>query len=196
MEKVFLYLYPIKEFFSPFIHENDNFLAILNETIDKRYRQKGYKIVYVVYPDKEMYGLDKFPCDEVIQTDITFSTHIGENSLGNHQYPSEKLLLKSFYGVSELIIGGFHYNDCVKRVGEVALNIGINCLVDLDLTDLFFNLCNTNYFDINFYDPEKFKEYMILKKSRYGYELSTRIFERNYSSQAYGMHFDSSKIIK
>lgn len=56
----------------------------------------------------------------------------------------------------------------LKKVKELALNIGINCLVDLDLTDLFFNLYNTNYFDVNLYDLERFKEYMIRKMNRYG----------------------------
>lgn len=36
-----------------------------------------------------------------------------------------------------MIVGGFHYSDCVKKVGKMALNIGINCLVDLELTDYF-----------------------------------------------------------
>lgn len=51
-----------------------------------------------------------------------------------------------------MIVGGFYYSDCVKKIGKAALNIGINCLVDLELTD---------YFDINSYDPERFKEYMV-----------------------------------
>lgn len=60
-----------------------------------------------------------------------------------------------------MIVVGFHYSDCVKKIGKVALNIGINYLVDLELTDLFFNLYSTDYFDINSYDPERFKEYMV-----------------------------------
>lgn len=55
----------------------------------------------------------------------------------------------------------FHYSDCVKKVEKAALNIGMNCLVDLELTDLFFNLYNTDYFDINFYDSKRFKEHII-----------------------------------
>lgn len=103
-----------------------------------------------------MYGLDKLSCDKLIQTDITFSTHIVKDKSGNYQYPSEKLLLKNFHWVSELVIGGFHYSDFVKKVGEMALNMGINCLVDLDLTDIFFKLYNTNYFDVNFYETKSY----------------------------------------
>ena len=69
----------------------------------------------------------------------------------------------------------------------MALANGINTIIDLDMTDLFFNLYRQEeYFNIDSYDPSRFKEYMINKMSRYGNEFSERLFNRNYQSEAYG----------
>lgn len=73
MKKVFLYLYPIKEFTKKFISCRDfdkygkNYkpLVILNECINKRYRENGYQVVFALYPDKEIFGLDKKGNDKV-----------------------------------------------------------------------------------------------------------------------------------
>lgn len=187
MEKIFLFLYPIREYFNS-LTKDDNSLVILNETIKKRYKDKGYKIICVQYPDKEIYGIDKKIINNVIYTDISFKEHVTKTKDGNYKYPNEKLILKELINSSEIIIGGFHYGDCVKRVGEQALELGLNCIVDLDLTDLFFNLYNTEYFDQCNYNPQNFKEYMINKMNRYNDELTQRIFKRNYSSPVYGIY--------
>lgn len=187
MEKIFLFLYPIKEYFNPLTKDN-NSLVILNETIKKRYKGKGYKIICIQYPDKEIYGIDKKIINNVIYTDISFKEHVTKTKDGNYKYPNEKLILKELINSSEIIIGGFHYEDCVKRVGEQALELGLNCIVDIDLTDLFFNLYNTEYFDQCNYTPQNFKEYMINKINRYNDELAQRIFKRNYSSPVYGIY--------
>jgi len=57
-------LYPIKEYFEKVLvipqKEDEKFaLSMLNSTIDKRYRKKGYEIVFSLYPDKELYGIDQ-----------------------------------------------------------------------------------------------------------------------------------------
>ena len=52
MNKIFLYLYPIKEYYLPFEFPEEYLLEIgrenpykiLNECIQKRYREKGYKV--------------------------------------------------------------------------------------------------------------------------------------------------------
>lgn len=192
MEKTFLYLYPIEEYFMNFA-KNEEALKKLNDTINIRYKQNGYKVVCAIYPDKKIYGVKDDLIDKIIFIDISFKEHITENEIGENKYPNEELLLQNFLNSSELVIGGFHYSDCVKRVGEKALDMGINCLVDLDLTDLFFNLYHTEYFNISSYEPKKFKEYMLQKMSRFGDELSKRIFERNYSSPVYQMNYDEHK---
>ena len=209
MKKVFLYLYPIKEFTRKFIScgdfdkygENYEPLAILNECINKRYRGNGYQVVFALYPDKEIFGIDKKENDKVIYTDILFSEAIATDEQGNRKkdfiprYPNEMYLLKQLGDIDELIVGGYHAMDCVRKVAEVSMQNGINTLVDLDLTDLFFNLYNQkNYFKIDSYSPSRFKEYMINKRGPEDVEFSERIFNRNYDSPVYG--FSNSEIRK
>lgn len=97
--------------------------------------------------------------------------------------------------VKELVIGGYHAQDCVKRVGEVVLTNGINTLVDLDMTDLFFYLYRQDdYFDLESYNPERFKNYMLCKMKRYGDDLAGKIFYRNYQSDVYGFKDNNKKV--
>lgn len=190
MEKVFLYLYPIKEFADVFFLGNDyydkmNFkrpFDVLNQVIDKRYRNKSYQVIFLLYPDKDIYGITPNKSDKTIYTDITF-----EEVTKKYVYPNELAIIKKLDNIENLVIGGYHAQDCCKRLGELALSYGINAIIDLDLTDLFFSLYrNENYFQIESYDPERFKDFMISKSSRYGEEFAINLFNRIYNSPAYG----------
>lgn len=209
MRKVFLYLYPIEEFTKMFLFHDDGLydewgverpLPILNDTISKRYREKGYQVVYALYPDKELYGLEKKDEDIIIHTDILFSEASAYDENRNEKtnfvpkYPNERLLLQQLGSIDELVVGGYHAMDCVKRVAEVALDLGIDTLVDLDMTDLFFNVYKQkDYFDIDNYSPERFKINMINRSGDRRTELEERLFDRNYSSPVYGFTKESSK---
>ena len=207
MNKVFLYLYPIEEYTRMFMFHNDQLydewkierpLPVLNDTINKRYREKGYKIVFALYPDKELYGVEKCSDDRIIYTEIPFSeaSAIDENGREKKnfipKYPDEMFLLSQIGYVDELVVGGYHAMDCVKRVAEVALQSGINTLVDLDLTDLFFGLYKQkDYFDREVYNPGRFKAYMIGKKGKENMEFMERMFNRNYESSVYGFNTEN-----
>ena len=209
MKKVFLYLYPIEEFTKMFLLHDDVLydewgiekpLPILNDTINKRYREKGYQVVYALYPDKKLYGLEKKNEDMIIYTDILFSEASAYDENGNEKkdfipkYPNERLLLEQIGSIDELVVGGYHVMACVKRVAEEALNLGIDALVDLDMTDLFFNVYKQkDYFDIENYSPERFKINMISKFGDRHIELEERLFNRNYSSPVYGFTKEVNK---
>lgn len=209
MRKVFLYLYPIEEFTKMFLFYDDNLceelgvekpLSILNDTINKRYREKGYQIVYALYPDKEIYGIEKKDEDIIIHTDILFSEVSAYDENGNKKinfipkYPNERLLLEQLGSIDDLVVGGYHAMDCVKKVAEVALDLGIDTLVDLDMTDLFFSIYKQkDYFDIENYSPERFKINMMNKFGDRCTELEERLFDRNYSSPVYGFVKESDK---
>ena len=202
MRKVFLYLYPIEEFTKMFLFHDDSLydewsverpLPILNDTINKRYREKGYQVVFALYPDKELYGVQKKNEDMIIYTDILFSEASAYDENGNKKnnfvpkYPNERLLLEQIGIIDELVVGGYHCMDCVKRVAEVALEHGIDTLVDLDLTDLFFNIYKQkDYFDLENYSPERFKLNMINRFEDGRMDLEERLFNNNYSSPVYG----------
>ena len=209
MRKVFLYLYPIKEYTEMFLFHNDKLydewnverpLPILNSTINKRYREKGYEIVYALYPDKELYGIEKFEDDKIIYTDIQFSEASGYDEKGNikenyePKYPSEEYLLKQIGKMEELVVGGYHAMDCVKRVVEFALKNGINALVDLDLTDYFFNIYKKkDYFKEEEYIPKRFKDYELSSNKYEKQEIKEELFNKTYSSKAYGFDIEQEK---
>ena len=83
-------------------------------------------------------------------------------------------------------------------MGEAALNMGINTIVDLDLTDLFFSLYRQeDYFNINEYNPEKFKEHIIRSEIKEEIEFddeeqALKQFYLTYSSPAFG--FSTEKL--
>lgn len=212
MRKVFLYLYPIEEYFEMFLFYSDEHynefgvkrpLPILNETITKRYRDKGYEVMFALYPDKELFGIDLYENDKIIYTDVRFRDASGYYPDGKEKddkdiyYPSEYFLLEQVGKCDELRIGGFHYSDCVKKVAEVAIEEGISTLVDLDLTDLFFNVYRKEeYFKMDDYAPKRYLEYF-MKVARYEGEPPKHVinmFRRNYGSTVYGMDILPSDI--
>lgn len=209
MKKVFLYLYPIKEYTSMFLFHDDKLydewnvkrsLPVLNECIQKRYRDNGYQVVYALYPDKDIFGIIPKKEDRIIYTDILFSDHSTVDEDGNEKkdfvpkYPNEQLLIKQLGDIEELVIGGYHFSDCVKKVGEMALNMGINTVIDLDLTDLFFNLYKQeDYFNLKEYNPEKFKRQKMKFNLRYGEEVALKQFNYMYSSPVYGFSNEEIK---
>lgn len=184
MNKVFLYLYPIEEYTKLFLFHNDELydkwnvqrpLPIINECIEKRYRNKGYQVVFALYPDKNIFVITPKKEDKIIYTDITFDEASAYNKDGSikknyiPKYPNEQLLINQLCYMDELVVSGYHSNDCVKRVGQEAFNMEIKVIIDLDLTDLFFSLYRHNeYFQINQYNQKRYKEYIIQKLEQQG----------------------------
>lgn len=209
MKKIFLYLYPIKEYTEMFLFHDDKLydewnikrpLPILNECIQKRYRDNGYQVIFALYPDKDIYGINTKPEDRIIYTDISFSetSTIDENknikSNFIPKYPNEQVLLSQLGNVDKLVVGGYHAQDCVKRVGEAALSMGIDTIIDLDMTDLFFNLYKKEgYFKIEEYDPKRYKDYVFSQVERYGQNIVDRHFNETFSSLAYGFKQENQK---
>lgn len=211
MNKVFLYLYPIEEYNKTFLFPNEfydskgrkNPLDVLNDCIDKRYRNKGYKVVFALYPDKSLYGVNLKESDSIIYTDVSFKEASGYNEDGTEKmkseikYPNEEFLLSQIKDVEKIVIGGFHWNDCVRKVAEVCQEHGIDTLVDLDLTDMFFNLYYLeDYFIIDEYDPKKYKNYR-LERIRLGdRNHALDFFNELYNSNVFGFDDESNKKVK
>lgn len=207
MRKVFLYLYPVKEY-SDVIYKATNYkdlglpnpFSVLDECIQKRYRQKEYEIIFIIYPDKEIYGIDIKPEDKVIKTNITFTETSGYDEFNmkktDHEikYPSEKDIFNKVGHVDQIVIGGYHHSDCVRRVAEYFNQKGINTLIDLDLTDLFYNRYYLNDFNINNYDLDQQKNQLIsIFKILFEEEYEQK-FNEIYGSTIY--QFDNNKVDK
>ena len=171
MKKVFLYLYPIEEYTKMFLFSDDrNYdewnikrpLPVIDECIQKRYRDNDYEIVFALYPDRQLFGLTKKEDDKIIYTDI-------------------------------LVVGGYHANDCVKRVAEVSNELGIDTLIDLDLTDFFFNLYRKeDYFKIDEYSPNRYYNYMKSKALEYHEDNFEDGFKKTFASPVYGFYKENN----
>ncbi len=64
------------------------------------------------------------------------------------QYPDEKTLLhtlQSIMGLEELVVGGFHYDDCVSRFSIAASRLGIKSKRDRLLTEHFFQAVGESF---------------------------------------------------
>ncbi|MGE5456536.1 MAG: hypothetical protein ACM3O4_05490 [Ignavibacteriales bacterium] len=208
MRKVFLYLYPIKEYPSALTFSNEFYeehgwdkpFDALNECIQKRYRGKGYEIIFVTYPDKAIYGIDIKPNDKIITTDVTFKEASGYDDNGKEKpieevkYPSEEDIMKKVGPADQVTIGGYHFADCVKRVAEYFHNNDIDTLVDLELTDLFFNLYRKEYFNRSEYSTSVFKKRLLSSFSSFGSEFAEMQFNKMYGSPIY--HFNSDTTLE
>lgn len=206
MNKIFLYLYPIKEYTQMFLLKDDSLydelniprpLPILNECIEKRYRRRGYKVVFATYPYKEIFGIIHKEKDKIIYTDISFDENSAYDKNGRKKenfvplYANPQYILEQLGSVDEVILGGYHALDCVKKIAEHIQSMGISTLVDIEMTDLFFSVYKEAYFNPEEYDIERYKENVIQKFVRMGEEKAKERFYSTYSSTVYG--FSSKK---
>ena len=219
MKKVFLYLNPIKEYASAIFGSNEYYdfigekrpFDVLNECIEKRYRARGYDIVWVLYPDKDSFGVEIRENDKIVLTDVPFIEASGYNEDGSKKkreevkYPDVNLIIKQLgKDVEKVVVAGYHAMDCVRKVGEAAIDAGIDAVVDLDLTDIFFSVYRQkDYFNVEKeYNPTEYMEFRMRKLRDNLYkedwpeweETERREFLENYSSPAYGFNKEKSKI--
>ena len=185
MKKVFLYLYPIEVYqrvltFSDKYYIEHNLERpeiVLNECIKKRYIDNGYEVIIANYPDKEVFSINLENINRIINTDVTFKEASGYREDGSEKpieevkYPSEEFLLEQVGNVDEIVVGGFHVYDCVKRVAEHFYEKGIDTMVDLELTDLLYTVYRQSYFNKEIYNPANYKQYMIALGLRCGERL-------------------------
>ena len=148
--KVFIFLYPIWQYFDscmvdhlrPSKTANNNFLRI-NDIIDARYRQRGYKIFWLMFskedkssePDMSIFSsyIRINEKDAIIACGVSFATHVEEK-----KYPKPEFIFSQMPGITELMVGGFHQWDCVNKIAKYAYEKAIPVLVDEDTTELFF----------------------------------------------------------
>lgn len=161
MRKVFLYLYPTYDYFANLqgecfsLEDIKKRLVLLDETINRRYRQKGYEIVFVLEPNTEVYGLTVCEQDATIYyvTDLNFY-EIGDYSK----------LYDSIGHIDELVVSGHRSLGHVEKAAEYASDKGIDTMVDLELTENFFYDCDFPDFNMDDYNPTKYKDLSIYSK--------------------------------
>jgi hypothetical protein len=106
---------------------------MLDECIDKRYRQKDYAINYALFNNHVISKVINLrPSDKVITVGMTLDEH------KIRRYPSNDFILEQLGNPEILRIGGFHMWDCVEKLAKRAYKKGIDVLVDEDLTEFSF----------------------------------------------------------
>ena len=116
------------------------FSRLLNLTIDQRYRQRGFKINYALFDDKDVSPFVSLQTeDRIIKVGITFKEHTTKRDDGTYKYPDFNELLNKLdpNNILHLRLAGFHLWDCVDKVAKKAYERGIDVLVDEDLTEFF-----------------------------------------------------------
>lgn len=85
-----------------------------------QYRKKGFTVNWVYFgkennpeiPDTDAHSdiFKLYPQDNQISAGITY------HELGRYKYPDEKKIIKKAGEPLELVVGGFHENDCVSKI--------------------------------------------------------------------------------
>ncbi len=150
--KYFLYLYPISQYWDQEVAEYQarpggqlGDLGKLNTLVEKRYRKRGYRVVWVFFGTRgrptKPYRFNQsewvriLPADKVISSGVTYE----QMTSAAPKYPDVgRMLGRLAQPIDELVVGGFHATDCVRRVATWAHTQGLPTWVDEDCTDYFF----------------------------------------------------------
>ena len=147
--KIFLFLYPIKQYFKSEI--NNSFLfrkknhdpKRINSIINARYREKGYQMAWLMFSDPnealrpDISSVSDYV--EILKDDIIIVSGVSfEKHLKEKKYPEYVFILAQMPHTTELVLGGFHQWDCVDKLAEHAYRSKISTRVDEDTTELFF----------------------------------------------------------
>ena len=160
MRKILLYLYPSYDSFANLqdecysLEDIKKKLKKLDETINRRYRQKGYEVTFVLEPNTEVYGLT------VSKEDATIYYVTGFNYYEIGDYSK---LYDSIGHIDELVVSGHRSLGHVEKAAEYASSKEIDTMVDLELTENFFYDCDKADFNMDKYNPTKYKNLSIYK---------------------------------
>jgi len=117
--------------------------GIINRLLDE-YRLRAYHVGWAFFsqqgdltkPD-ETQTSDIFeikPEDFKVAVGVTYHDHTRHRA-----YPNEVNILSTIPDSDELVVGGFHEKDCVRRFRDAAERLGIRSTVDSCLTDQVFH---------------------------------------------------------
>lgn len=142
-QKEFIFLYPISQIFDFEIKNHGwsneggmdafrkKYSDTLNRCIDKRYRQKNFRINFAVFDDCAVSSVIRLQSpDRIIKVGLDFKTHRAERV-----YPNQEYILSQLERVKIIRIAGFHRWDCVEKLAKFAYEKRLDVLVDEDLTE-------------------------------------------------------------
>jgi hypothetical protein len=146
----YLFLYPVKRHFDRCLEDSPGFLRNgydanhIGRIIDHRYRKKGYGINWLMFdsrPNSSKPNLNALtpyvgarPEDHYLCAGVTWDLYASYKV-----YADSDFVLAQLPEIEELVIGGFHLQDCVEGLARYAHNKGIEVRVDEDTTNGFFS---------------------------------------------------------
>jgi hypothetical protein len=149
------------------------YVGTLNACIDSRYREKDFQISYVLLRDGELskYILRK-DSDEIIFSSMSLKdTARMYDEKKDYHISTEEILSKLKPApINKLIVGGFYLTDCVDRFAKDAYILGLDVLVDEDITDMLPAMMDSYDFKIS--------EYPNYNPMRAGPDMCHRIIEK------------------
>lgn len=146
--KSLLVLYPIQPYADVLMSRREfpeiktEYARIYQRLINKRY--PGFQLIWLMFSEpqspKKPDMSQLWQGISIKQSDIIWACGINfEEHCKKKLYPDPKTILDSCpQPVEKLVIGGFHFWDCVEKVAKFAHGQGIDVLVDDDLTEFFF----------------------------------------------------------
>ena len=153
MKKLFILLFPQKEYVAGYFTEED--ISLFNDCIKKRYIEKGYDFCVATFKNSDL-GIVNFNPNKVVYADLTF----GESSpytCKNWKYADFKKLATKVEPIKyeNIAVGGFHCYDCVEKFANEIYLTNPNVIIDTDLTELFRNTyCYEEIFNIEKFNPD------------------------------------------
>lgn len=131
MKNAIVILFPEEEF----LGTRKGCIPLFNECIEKRYLKNNYELVVVRYKGyRTDYtgGIVQIPAEKIITANITSLEQLNKNAdFAN----IAKEITKNQY--EQIVIGGFHCFDCVKKLAMEVYKVNPNILIDTDLTEQF-----------------------------------------------------------
>jgi len=100
------------------------------------------------------------PEDKTLKIGVDFKIHTAEKT-----YPDPNNILSQFGEATIIRVAGFHLWDCVEKLAKCAHEIGLNVLVDEDLTELFSTRFESEYFKTDKYPTYEPKNKGLCSKS-------------------------------
>lgn len=146
-EREFLFLFPI----GPYVDDLARRLCAhggnpdnLNAIIDARYRRQGYGVNWLLFspaprhPRVVMRHVSSWI--QVCEEDAVLSAGVTIGNLFDEKvYPDPLFVLAQLPSrTKELVVAGFHQQDCVDRIAAKAHEIYDKVFVDEDLTERFY----------------------------------------------------------
>lgn len=150
MKKLFVLLFPQIAYLGKEWNEQE----LYNQCIGQRYLQNGYEFAVASFksPKNEM---SLPPAHRVVEANITFeqsSPYFTKNWMTpNFKALAHKLNPQKY---SQIIVGGFHCYDCVKKFAMEIYKLNNNVIVDTDLTELFFGVRRYKNWQTSKFDPD------------------------------------------